>query len=80
MYMCKVRSCIFTVNAIKEQLNWTEAEIPLISWHWLANISTISFSRSSSRVDILLHFDGRISANLHWAEYVIETTGRPDMK
>lgn len=46
----------------------------------LATISTISSSRSSSRVEILSHFEGRISVKLHSAEYVIETTGRPGMK
>lgn len=50
------------------------------NWHMLVNISTISSSTSSSRAEILLHVDGRISAKLHSAEYVIETKGRPEKK
>lgn len=46
----------------------------------LANFPTISSFRSSSRVEILSHFEGRILAKLHCAEYVTETTGRPSMK
>lgn len=46
----------------------------------LANISPVSSSRSSSRAEILLQFDGKYSGKFHCAEYVIETTGRPDKK
>lgn len=76
----KANACIFTINAKKEQLNWTVALISPSNWHMLVNISTISSSTSSSRAEILLHFDGRISAKLHSAEYVIETKGRPEKK
>lgn len=47
-------------------------------WHPLANISTVSSSRSSSRAEVLLQFDGKNPGKFHCAEYVIETTGRPD--
>lgn len=76
----KADACKFTINAKKEQLNWTVALIAPSDWHLLVNISTISSSTSSSRGEIFLQFDGRISAKLHSAEYVIETTGRPDNK
>lgn len=70
--MCvKVDIFMCTVNAKKEQLKWTVALIPFSSWHCLENIFTISAFRSSSRVDILLHFEVRTYLKKHCAEYVI---------